>query len=98
MHGNLEPEEKVWGNRITVYSTEGCFYCEQMKLLMDRAKLSFTEIEVTDNEKDAFIAPQPYNSWTLNETTCLWEAPVNYPDDGKYYAWNEETTSWDEIA
>tara|TARA_R110002020_G_scaffold236042_3_gene448326 strand:+ start:1426 stop:1800 length:375 start_codon:yes stop_codon:yes gene_type:complete len=51
-----------------------------------------------DNEKDAFIAPQPYNSWTLNETTCLWEAPVNYPDDGKYYAWNEETTSWDEIA
>ena len=50
-----------------------------------------------DEEKDAFIPPQPYNSWTLNETTCLWEAPVNYPDDGKYYAWNEETTSWDEI-
>tara|TARA_S200000501_G_scaffold377884_1_gene437965 strand:- start:1885 stop:2172 length:288 start_codon:yes stop_codon:yes gene_type:complete len=59
MHGNLEPEEKVWGNRITVYSTEGCFYCEQMKLLMDRAKLSFTEIKVTDNEKNAFIEKFP---------------------------------------
>ena len=50
-----------------------------------------------DEDRDAFIPPKPYNSWVLNETTCLWEAPVNYPDDGKYYAWNEETTSWDEI-
>ncbi len=48
-----------------------------------------------DQTRDAFIAPQPYNSWTLNETTCLWEAPVAYPTDGQNYTWNEETTSWD---
>jgi len=51
-----------------------------------------------DEDKDAFIPQKPYNSWTLNETTCLWEAPVAYPDDGKKYNWNEETTSWDEIT
>ena len=44
--------------------------------------------------KDAFIPPQPYASWTLNETTCLWEAPVAYPDDGLTYSWDEPTTSW----
>jgi len=51
-----------------------------------------------DEDKDAFIPQKPYNSWTLNETTCLWEAPSAYPDDGKDYKWNEETTSWDEIT
>ena len=51
-----------------------------------------------DEDKDAFIPQKPYNSWTLNETTCLWEAPSAYPDDGKMYEWNEETTSWDEIT
>ena len=48
-----------------------------------------------DSERDAFYAPQPYNSWTLNEETCLWNAPVAYPEDGKYYEWNEDTTTWD---
>jgi len=47
-----------------------------------------------DQTRDAFIAPQPYESWTLNETTCRWEAPVVYPDDGKHYNWNEETQQW----
>jgi len=42
-----------------------------------------------DDVRDAFIAPQPYPSWTLNETTCLWEAPVTKPDDGQVYFWNE---------
>jgi hypothetical protein len=50
-----------------------------------------------DREKDAFIPPQPYPSWTLNETTCLWEAPVAYPDDGDYI-WNEDTTNWTEVT
>jgi hypothetical protein len=50
-----------------------------------------------DREKDAFIPPQPYASWTLNEDTCLWSAPVPNPNDGKMYSWNEETTSWEEI-
>ena len=47
-----------------------------------------------DQARDAFIAPKPYASWVLNETTCRYEAPVAKPDDGKYYVWNEETTSW----
>ena len=47
-----------------------------------------------DATLDAFIAPKPYNSWILNETSCIWEAPVAYPNDGNMYAWDEETTSW----
>ena len=47
-----------------------------------------------DATRDAFIAPKPFNSWLLNESTCIWEAPVSYPNDGNMYSWNEETTSW----
>jgi len=48
-----------------------------------------------DEIKDAFIPPQPYPSWTLNEDTCLWECPVAYPDDGNMYNWNETDQQWD---
>tara|TARA_B110000503_G_scaffold8358_1_gene11349 strand:- start:43 stop:390 length:348 start_codon:yes stop_codon:yes gene_type:complete len=48
-----------------------------------------------DATKDAFISPQPFPSWTLDEDTCLWNPPTAYPDDGKMYNWNESTTSWD---
>ncbi len=48
-----------------------------------------------DKTRDAFIPPQPYPSWTLNEETCLWECSVAYPDDDKMYNWNEETQTWD---
>ena len=51
-----------------------------------------------DQTKDAFIAPKPFDSWTLNETTCIWEAPVAYPSDGKDYEWDESSTSWKEIT
>ena len=51
-----------------------------------------------DSTRDAFIPPKPFNSWTLNETTCLYEAPIAMPDDGKMYSWDEETTSWTEIT
>ena len=51
-----------------------------------------------DSTRDAFIPPKPFNSWTLNETTCLWEAPTPMPDDGKMYSWDEETTKWTEIT
>jgi hypothetical protein len=50
-----------------------------------------------DATRDAFYAPQPYPSWTLNDDTCLWESPTAMPDDGNSYNWNEETTSWDKI-
>ena len=48
-----------------------------------------------DEDRDAFIPKKTYPSWTLNETTCQWEAPKVKPDDNKKYEWNEETTSWD---
>jgi hypothetical protein len=47
-----------------------------------------------DSERDAFVPPKPFASWVLDEDTCLWAAPVAYPDDGKVYTWNEDTTSW----
>ena len=50
-----------------------------------------------DEDRDAFIPKKPFNSWILNEDTCLWEAPVAYPDDGEEYNWNEETKSWDVV-
>ena len=50
-----------------------------------------------DSIRDAFIPPQPFNSWTLNEDTCLWDSPVPYPTDGKLYKWNEEILNWEEV-
>ena len=47
---------------------------------------------------DAFIPPKPYNSWVLNTGTCLWEAPVAYPNDDQLYTWNEENEQWDLIT
>jgi len=47
-----------------------------------------------DSQRDAFIPPQPFPSWTLNEDTCLWDAPTPYPTDDQRYYWDEETTSW----
>ena len=50
---------------------------------------------IYDVEGDGFYAPQPFNSWNLNEETFLWESPVEYPDDENLYTWNEEALSWD---
>jgi hypothetical protein len=50
-----------------------------------------------DNARDAFIPPKPYASWTLNETSCLWESPVAYPTDGNMYRWDEATTAWVQV-
>jgi len=51
-----------------------------------------------DSQRDAFIPPQPYSSWTLVEETCNWTAPVLYPTDGKIYGWDEATTNWVEVT
>jgi len=60
---------------------------------------NFAGVNMTyDAQRDAFIPPKPFNSWVLNETTCLWEAPVAHPNEnGEGYKWNESTTSWDAI-
>jgi len=51
-----------------------------------------------DAAKDVFIAPQPFPSWTLDQTKWLWEAPVAMPTDGKPYVWNEATKAWDAVT
>jgi hypothetical protein len=48
-----------------------------------------------DEDRDAFIAPKPFNSWILNEDTCLWNSPVSMPIDDNRYTWNESTLTWD---
>jgi hypothetical protein len=51
-----------------------------------------------DEERDAFIPPKPFESWVLNEDTCLWESPVPYPSDGERYTWDEEAGAWIEVV
>ena len=56
---------------------------------------NYAGIDMTwDAGRNAFIAPKPFNSWTLNEDTCRWDPPTPMPTDGKMYSWNEETLSW----
>lgn len=50
-----------------------------------------------DEGRDAFIPPKPFASWVLDEDTCQWKAPVDYPTDGERYTWDEATTSWVEV-
>lgn len=50
-----------------------------------------------DSERDAFIAPKPFDSWELDEETCRWFAPVAHPNDGKLYQWNEDSLAWEEL-
>ena len=82
----------IW--KQTSYNTSGGVHTlDGTPLRKNHAGIGYTY----DEDRDAFISKQPYPSWTLNETTCQWEAPVAYPDDEKDYKWNEETTSWDEL-
>ena len=78
----------------TSYNTVGGQHPEGRPLRKNFAGIGY----IYDRDRDAFIPPQPYASWLLNEETCLWDAPVPYPTDGKDYQWDEATTSWIEIA
>jgi hypothetical protein len=90
---NLYKTNDVW--KQTSYSTqEGVHKLDETPLRKNYAAIGHKY----DEDRDAFIAPKPYSSWTLNEDTCIWEAPSAKPDDGKIYKWNEETTSWDEVV
>ena len=74
-----------------VHYTDGEPSEDQRKALrFNYAGIGFTY----DEERDAFIPPKPFESWLLNEDTCLWEAPVAYPEDGKFYTWDEESQTW----
>jgi hypothetical protein len=62
----------------------------------NRIRKNYAGIGMTyDQQRDAFISPKPFNSWILNEDTCLWEAPIAMPEDGNIYYWNELTLTWD---
>ena len=79
----------IW--KQTSYNTHGGVHSSGgTPLRKNHAGIGYTY----DEDRDAFIPKKPYNSWTLNETTCQWEAPVAYPTDGGKYTWNEETTTW----
>ena len=77
------------------YQADGTPSADQSKAFRKNyAGLGYTY----DAGRDAFIPPKPFNSWVLNETTCLWDAPIPYPTDHKRYTWDEATTSWVEMA
>lgn len=74
----------------TSYNTHGGQHPEDRPLRKNYAGIGFTY----DAEKDAFIPPQPFASWTLNNDTCLWESPTPMPTDGKRYNWDEAQQQW----
>jgi hypothetical protein len=79
----------------TSYNTHGGVHATGgTPLRKNYAGIGFTY----DRTKDAFIPPQPYASWVLDDNTCLWNAPVAVPADGKRYTWDEATTSWVEVT
>jgi hypothetical protein len=77
----------------TSYNTHGGEHPEGRPLRKNYAGIGY----IYDASKDAFYEPQPFPSWALNETTCLWEPPIPYPADGKLYTWDENTVSWAEV-
>ena len=75
----------------TSYNTQGGVHLlGGTPLRKNYAGIGFTY----DATRDAFIPPKPFPSWVLNEDTCLWDAPVAYPTDGKDYVWDEAITAW----
>jgi hypothetical protein len=78
----------------TSYNTHGGVHdLEEIPLRKNYAGIGYTYDEV----RDAFIPPQNFPSWILDENTCQWNPPVEYPSDGKIYLWEEESTSWIEL-
>jgi hypothetical protein len=64
----------------------------------NKIRKNFAGIGYTyDSDRDAFLPPKPFNSWVLNETTCLWNPPIDKPNDGNKYIWNEEILNWELI-
>ena len=82
----------IW--KQTSYNTVGGVH----KLGGTPLRKNYAGIGMTyDEDRDAFIPKKPFNSWILNETTCLWNAPVAYPTDGGKYSWNETNLNWEII-
>lgn len=87
--------QNLYKNTITYKKTSYNTYANQHKLGGTPFRKNYAGIGFTyDSSRDAFIPPKPYNSWTLDEDTCQWEAPVPYPTDGQGYVWKENTQTW----
>ena len=105
--GNIVEKVEVVHNNIATTEQAGIDFLNNLYNTRDvwkqtsynnNIRKNFASIGYTyDQTRDAFIAPKPYESWLLNETTCRWEAPVVYPTDGQNYRWNEEDKQWDVI-
>lgn len=106
--GNFDWEQQYGSFRgqackRTSYNTRGGVYYDPNtnEPSLDQSKAfrkNYAGIGYTyDKDRDAFIPPKPFESWVLNEDSCLWEAPIQKPNDGKIYRWNEETLSWIEV-
>lgn len=79
----------------TSYNTHGGVHRNGgIPLRKNYAGIGFTY----DKQKDAFIPPKPYESWVLDENTCLWKAPISRPADEKFYDWDETSLSWKEMV
>lgn len=84
-------KQTSYNTRGGVHYTDGVPSEDQTKALrFNYAGIGFTY----DEERDAFIPPKPFESWVLDEDTCLWVAPVPYPEDGEPYSWDESEGSW----
>ena len=80
----------IW--KQTSYNTQGGVHNNNgIPFRKNHAAIGYTY----DEDRDAFIPPKPFNSWILNENTCLWEAPITMPIDGQRYIWNETKQNWD---
>jgi len=106
VHNNVATSEQagveflqnLYGSRDTWIQTSYNTYGGVHRLGGTPFRKNFAGVDYTyDQIRDAFIPPKPFNSWILNETTCLWESPVSKPDDGKKYEWNETTQQWDVV-
>lgn len=93
-----------WIYKRTSYNTRGGVHYTDGQPSADQSKAfrkNYAGLGYSyDSERDAFIPPKPFNSWVLNETTCLWDAPIEMPadvgtgDPPKRYVWDEETVNW----
>ena len=96
--------EQYYNAKRTSYNTRGGIHYNQetQEPSVDQSKAfrkNYASIGFSyDPQRDAFIPPKPYPSWTLNEETCFWDSPVPYPTDGERYIWNEENQTWDLVT
>lgn len=104
VHNDVATSEKAGADFLNgIYNTSDTWIQTSYNTFAGEHKLGGTPFRKNyatvggryDQTRDAFIPPQNYESWVLNEDTCQWDAPVAYPTDGQTYDWNETNQTWD---